>query len=194
MPSFTLLNGYSQISIPQFPTHLWLFRSLHHSKNWSKNGGCSWCHFRSIKFTASDSSIGINYPLCQHCCQRFLPLLLSKMQNLSICVAWEPHPVSSLIITQYLSCSSPNIVYGIGSNFCFLRFTLYIGKSILSFRARMGLHRSDVCLEKDTPAANHFNKSDTNQCHSLHDFFCLVIEQVLQLGKLSKRENLWIKN
>ena len=60
------------------------------------------------------------------------------------------------------NCDSTTGIYCIVCSKC---NKLYVEKTGLSFRPRMNLQRSDVCLKKDTAVATHFNSGSCRATH-----------------------------
>ena len=60
------------------------------------------------------------------------------------------------------NCDSTNGIYCI---VCLKCNKLYVGETVLSFRKRINIHRSDVRLKKDTAVATHFNSGSCRATH-----------------------------
>lgn len=94
---------------------------------------------------------------------------------------------SACLVTQSLSCTSTNVIYGISCAFCDPELIIYVGQTKNSLRDRLNNHKSDISLGLDKPIARHFtlpghNKSVLRIC---------ALEQTIST-KLDSKEATWI--
>ena len=89
-------------------------------------------------------------------------------------------------LTQTITCVSSNVIYVISCQRCNLQ---YVGKTSMTFRARMDAHRSAINGTSDSAVAKHFRLAG----HSLHHFCAFPIEIVVgDPFTIGARERFWI--